>query len=214
MNTKMSGEMNEVLKYEVSGVVPGVAVGAIRMDYQGELAVRQGGFIGRKGLADEVICGTDGGVFERFLNSKERKSMNIKSIGVLKSHPKQTGNTLSHMLQGQPALMRADKVAAVTGWSRRKIYELCEVGFDVNEPALLEAHSLPGRSVQRKQITRRSVAALLLRTANYDPRDFPTLLQLTLPTMALPQLREFATALDTEIRGREQVTGSSEPVLS
>ncbi|HSI13764.1 MAG TPA: hypothetical protein VK961_17095 [Chthoniobacter sp.] len=124
--------------------------------------------------------------------------------------PQTVAGALPHMLQGQPPLMRADKVAAVTGWSRRKIYELCEAGLGVNEPALLEAHALPGRSVQRKQITRRSVAALLLRTANYDERDFPKLLQLTLPTMALPQLREFATALGTEIQEREQAAGAAD----
>ena len=121
---------------------------------------------------------------------------------------------LSYLLQGQPSLMRADKVAKVTGWSRRKIYELCETGLGVNEPALLEAHALPGRSVQRKQITQRSVAALLLRTANYDPRDFPRLLQLTLSTMTLPQLREFATALETEIREQEQAAGADEATNS
>jgi hypothetical protein len=118
--------------------------------------------------------------------------------------PQPVAGTFPHVLEGQPVLMRPDKVAAVTGWSRRKIYELCETGLGVNEPALLEAHALPGRSVQRKQITRRSVAALLLRTANYDPRDFSKLLGLTLPTMELPQLRELATAVETQIRGREQ----------
>lgn len=122
---------------------------------------------------------------------------------------------LSYLLRGQSQLMRADQVSDVTGWSRRKIYELCEAGLDVNEPALLEAHALPGRSVQRKQITIRSVAALLLRTANYDPRDFPRLLQLTLRTLELPQLQEFASVLETEIRKREPAgAAAGTPTLS
>ena len=119
--------------------------------------------------------------------------------------PKAVAGTFPHVLEGQPVLMRPDRVAIVTGWSRRKIYELCEVGFGLGEPAILETHALPGRSVQRKQITRRSVATLLLRTANYDPQDFPKLLGLTLPTMAVGQLREFAAVLEAEIAGRNAV---------
>lgn len=136
--------------------------------------------------------------------------VNELARGAVSREPQPEADAFGYLLQGQPALMRADKVADVTGWSRRKIYELCETGLGVNEPALLEAHALPGRSVQRKQITRRSVAALLLRTAKYDPEDFPKLLRLTLSAMPLPQLREFATALETEIREREQAAGADE----
>lgn len=124
--------------------------------------------------------------------------------------PKVVADAESHLLWKQPALMRADQVATVTGWSRRKIYELCESGLGVNEPVALEAHALPGRSVQRKQITRRSVATLLLRTANYVEHDFPKLLQLTLPTMDVAQLREFATALETALRQRQQAEAAAD----
>ena len=104
-----------------------------------------------------------------------------------------------HLLAGALPLLRPDQVAALTGWSRRMIYLLCETGLGVAEPPPLETHAMPGRSIQRKQITHRSVAALLLRTANYDPADFPTLLKLTLSGMTLAQLGELRAALDSEI---------------
>ena len=104
-----------------------------------------------------------------------------------------------------PPVVRPDKVALVTGWSRRKIYELCEASEGVGEPPLLESHSLPGCAVQRKQITRRSVAALLLRTGTYDPNDFPMLVKLTLHGMKVSQLRQLGSAIEREIR-RHQVT--------
>jgi hypothetical protein len=99
-----------------------------------------------------------------------------------------------------PPILRPDKVALVTGWSRRKIYELCEASRGVGEPPLLESHSLPGCTVQRKQITRRSVAAFLLRTGTYDPNDFPVLVRLTLHGMKVSQLRELVTAIEREIQ--------------
>jgi hypothetical protein len=123
--------------------------------------------------------------------------------------PQPVNGAFPHVLEGQPPLMRPDKVATVTGWSRRMIYLLCETGLGLGEMPPLETHAMPGRSVQRKQITRRSVAALLLRTANYDPADFPKLLQLTLPTMAVPQLREFAAAVEAEISQRPDPASST-----
>ena len=105
-----------------------------------------------------------------------------------------------HFLEGMPQFLRPGQVAAITGWSRRTIYELCETDETTKEPKLLEAHMLPGRDVSRKQITRRSVAALLLRTGKYDPRDFPALLRVILPTLPPPLLQQLADAVETEIQ--------------
>jgi hypothetical protein len=104
--------------------------------------------------------------------------------------------------------LRPDKVALVTGWSRRKIYELCEAGHGVGEPPLLESHTLPGGTVQRKQITRRSVAVFLLRTGTYNPNDFPLLVRLTLRGMKVSQLRQLIIAVEGEIK-RHQVAAPS-----
>ena len=103
------------------------------------------------------------------------------------------------LLADQPPLMAPAVVASAIGWSRRTVYELCEINPTTTEPPPLEAHVIPGRGRKRKHITRRSVAAFLLRSATYDPRDFPTLLRLTLPTMTPAQLRQLAKCVAAEI---------------
>ncbi len=119
-----------------------------------------------------------------------------------------TAASFAHLLAGMPPVLRPDKVALVTGWSRRKIYELCEAGHGVGEPPLLESHTLPGGTVQRKQITRRSVAVFLLRTGTYNPNDFPLLVRLTLRGMKVSQLRQLIIAVEGEIK-RHQVAAPS-----
>jgi len=208
LNAKLSGVMNEVLKYRGGQM-------AVRVDSAETQRDRRENSIENKKVLTvgfPSVQPSAGLEFERSEILNQRLEANMKSMTALKYEREDPGDTPFHMLKDQPQLMRAAKVAEVTGWSTRKIYELCESGLGLNEPALLEAHALPGRSVQRKQITRRSVAALLLRTATYDPEDFPTLLRLTLSAMALSQLQQFATLLQTEIHQREQGSaGTGEP---
>jgi predicted DNA-binding transcriptional regulator AlpA len=88
----------------------------------------------------------------------------------------------THLLERFKApILRPDQVAQATGWSRRTIYELAEEG-------LLEVHALPGRAVERKMITRRSVALFLLRSAKTPSRVFPALLEAVLPTLSAEEL--------------------------
>jgi heme-degrading monooxygenase HmoA len=113
-----------------------------------------------------------------------------------------------HLLYHQPAMMRPDQVSAVTGWSRRTVYDLCETGEKPGDAPFLEVHELPGRERKDKQITRRSVAAFLLRTARYEPKDFTSLLKLTLPTMTEGMLGEMRGFIEAELKRRaEQARG-------
>lgn len=107
-----------------------------------------------------------------------------------------------HCLAKMPLLMRRGQVEEVTGWSRSTIYLLCETSERPGGPTFLETHEIPGRDRSDKRITRRSVAAFLLRTANYHPADFSSLLRLTLPTMTAKMLHEMRRFIDAEFSRR------------
>lgn len=93
-------------------------------------------------------------------------------------------------------LLRPQQVATATGWALQTIYDLCDGGR-------LETHDLgPDRSTKRKLITRRSVAAFIAASANYEPRDFLALVTLILPTLGKTQLVELMARAQAELRSR------------
>jgi hypothetical protein len=104
--------------------------------------------------------------------------------------------SLRHPLQAMPAFLRLHQVTDLIGWTRSTIYEMCDGG-------LLHYVELPGRRLNRRLITRASVALYLLRHANYDASQLGSLLRLVVPSLDRKGLRELQAAVSAELRRGE-----------